>query len=80
MWYMILMPHGTDKTTNMSRLINIATSTLLSGGIIGHGTLGGYISDSVRRALGLGLAEFQDGQAQQEEDDGYCCDQYGEHR
>lgn len=46
----------------MSRLINIATSTLLSGGIIGHGTLGGYISDSVRRALGLGLAEFQDGQ------------------
>lgn len=46
----------------MSRLLNIAASTLLSGGIIGHGTLNGYISDSMRRALGMGLAEFQDGQ------------------
>lgn len=64
MSYMILMRHGTDKFFIMSRLINIATSTLLSGGIIGHGTLGSYISDSVRRTLGFGLAEFQDGQVQ----------------
>lgn len=46
----------------MSRLVNIATSTLLSGGILGNGTLNGYISDSMRRALGMGMAELQDGQ------------------
>lgn len=46
----------------MGRLLNIATSTLLSGGIIGHGSLDGYISDAARRALGMGLAELQDGQ------------------
>lgn len=46
----------------MGRLLNIATSTLLSGGIIGHGSLDGYISDTARRALGMGLAELQDGQ------------------
>lgn len=46
----------------MSRLLNIATSTLLSGGILGHGSLEGYISDAARRALGMGLAEFEDGQ------------------
>lgn len=46
----------------MGRLLNIATSTLLSGGIIGHGSLDGYISDATRRALGMGLAELQDGQ------------------
>lgn len=43
-------------------LFNIALSTLLSGGIIGSGTLGGYLTDSARRALGLGLAQLQDGQ------------------
>lgn len=46
----------------MSRLLNIATSTLLSGGILGQGSLEGYISDSARRALGLGFAELNDGQ------------------
>lgn len=46
----------------MSRLLNIATSTFLSGGVLGHGTFDGYISDAVRRALGMGLAELQDGQ------------------
>lgn len=44
-----------------SRLLNIGASTLLSGGILSHGGLGGYISDAARRAIGLGLAEFQDG-------------------
>lgn len=43
-------------------LVNITLSTLLSGGIIGNGTLGGYLTDSARRALGMGLAELQDGQ------------------
>ncbi|WP_241217444.1 hypothetical protein [Bacteroides gallinarum] len=45
----------------MGRLIQIAASTLLSGGILSGGSLGGYISDATRRALGMGLAEFQDG-------------------
>ena len=44
-----------------SRLLNIGASTLLSGGLLSHGGLAGYISDATRRALGLGLAEFQDG-------------------
>lgn len=44
-----------------SRLLNIGASTLLSGGILSHGGLGGYISDAARRVIGLGLAEFQDG-------------------
>lgn len=46
----------------MGRLFGIAASTLLSGGMISQGSLGGYISDAARRALGMGLAEFQDGQ------------------
>jgi hypothetical protein len=46
----------------MGRLIQIAASTLLSGGILSGGSLGGDISDATRRALGMGLAEFQDGQ------------------
>ena len=45
----------------MSRLINIGKSVLLSGGIISHGSLGNYIGDAARRAIGMGLAEFQDG-------------------
>lgn len=45
----------------MSRLLNIGKSVLLSGGIIGSGSLGSYISDAARRGLGMGLAEFQDG-------------------
>lgn len=44
-----------------NRLLNIGASTLLSGGLISHGGLAGYISDATRRALGLGLAEFQEG-------------------
>ena len=46
----------------MGRLIQIAASTLLSGGILNHGSLGGYISNATRLALGMGLAELQDGQ------------------
>lgn len=42
--------------------INIALSTLLSGGILSNGTLGGYLTDTARRALGLGLAQLKDGQ------------------
>lgn len=45
----------------MSRLWNIGKSVLLSGGIISGGSLGGYISNAARRAIGMGLAEFQDG-------------------
>ena len=45
----------------MGRLQNIGISTLLSGGLINHYTLGGYISDAARRALGMGLAHLQDG-------------------
>ena len=40
----------------------MAASTLLSGGILNNGTLGGYISNATRLALGMGLAELQDGQ------------------
>lgn len=45
-----------------SRLLNIGLSSLLSGGVIGNGTLGGYLSDAARRALGMGLSELHDGQ------------------
>lgn len=45
----------------MSRLLKIGVSTLLSGGILGHGSLGGYIADAARRAMGIGLAHFEDG-------------------
>ena len=45
----------------MSRLLNIGVSTLLSGGILSHGTLAGYVSDAARRALGMGLAHFKAG-------------------
>ena len=34
-----------------SRLLNIGASTLLSGGILSHGGLGGYISDAARRVI-----------------------------
>ena len=46
-----------------SRLLNIGASTLLIGGILSHGGLGGYISEAARRAIGLGLAVFMDGTA-----------------
>lgn len=46
----------------MSRLINIGVSTLLSGGIIGSAE--NYVSDTARRALGMGLSQFSDGQVQ----------------
>lgn len=42
-------------------LKGIAKATLLSGGLISHGSVEGYIADSARRALGLGLAHFEDG-------------------
>lgn len=44
-----------------NELKGLAKATLLSGGVISHGSVSGYISDSARRALGLGLAHFQDG-------------------
>lgn len=44
-----------------SRLLKIGASTLLSGGLISHGSLGGYVADVSRRALGIGAAHFQDG-------------------
>lgn len=46
----------------MGKLINLGVSTLLSGGILNHGSLSGYIGDATRRALGIGLSEFGDGQ------------------
>jgi hypothetical protein len=39
----------------------LAKATLLSGGVISNGSVSGYVSDAARRALGMGLAEFQDG-------------------
>ena len=42
-------------------LFSIGASTLLSGGIIGGGTIGGYIGETARRALGMGYSEFTDG-------------------
>ena len=45
----------------MSKLLKIAKSTLLSGGIISHGSMNNYIADATRRAIGMGLAHFQDG-------------------
>jgi hypothetical protein len=42
-------------------LKGLAKATLLSGGVVSHGSVSGYVSDAARRALGLGLAEFQDG-------------------
>lgn len=45
----------------MNKLISIGLSTLLSGGIASHGTIDGYISDSMRRILGIPLGAMQDG-------------------
>lgn len=45
----------------MSRLLKIGASALISAGIISHGSLGGYVADASRRAIGIGLAHFQDG-------------------
>ena len=46
----------------MSRLLQIATSTLLSGGVVGGGSWMGYISNATRQAIGMGLAELSEGQ------------------
>lgn len=46
---------------NINHLKGLGKATLLSGGIISHGSVEGYISDSARRLLGMGLSEFQDG-------------------
>lgn len=46
----------------MNRILDIGKSVLLSGGIINHGSLEGYITDGARRALGMGISQFQDGQ------------------
>lgn len=61
MWFTTLMQVGTVKFKIMSRLWNIGKSILLSGGIVSNGSLGGYIGNAARRALGMGLSEFQDG-------------------
>lgn len=53
---------GIIKKVKGNRLLSIGVSTLLSGGVIGNGTLGGYLSNAARRALGMGLAELHDGQ------------------
>jgi len=45
----------------MDRLVGIGVSTLLSGGVISGGTPGGYVADAARRAMGIGLAHFEDG-------------------
>lgn len=47
----------------MSRLLSIGGSILGSGGILNNGTLGGYIGEAARVAMGMGLAERADGQA-----------------
>lgn len=39
----------------------LAKATLLSGGVVSHGSVSGYVSDATRRALGIGLAHFEDG-------------------
>lgn len=39
----------------------VAKEALLSGGVTSHGSVSGYVSDSARRLLGMGLAHFQDG-------------------
>jgi hypothetical protein len=39
----------------------LTKATLLSGGVVSHGSVSGYISDAARRALGIGLAHFEDG-------------------
>ncbi|MDR2914008.1 MAG: DUF6046 domain-containing protein [Tannerella sp.] len=44
-----------------SQLKGLAKATLLSGGVISHGSVSGYIPDAARRALGMGLAGFRDG-------------------
>ncbi len=44
----------------MSRLWSIAGSILASGGILGAGSIGGYIGDTARRALGAGLSSLTD--------------------
>lgn len=41
---------------------NLGISSLISGSIISGGSAMNYVSDSARRALGMGLAQFQDGQ------------------
>ena len=43
-------------------LAGLATSTILSGGIVNHGSLQGYISNAARQTLGLGLSSMTDGQ------------------
>lgn len=45
----------------MGKIINIGASTLLSGGIAGHGNAENYLGDIARRSLGMGLSQFADG-------------------
>lgn len=44
-----------------SRLIKIGLNTLMSGGMVGYGSLDSYIGNAARHALGLSFANFQDG-------------------
>lgn len=41
------------------QVIKIGVSTLLSGGLLSHGSLGGYVADAARRSMGIGLAHFR---------------------
>ncbi|WP_459686458.1 DUF6046 domain-containing protein, partial [Viscerimonas tarda] len=42
-------------------ILGLTKATLLSGGVVSHGSVTGYVSDAARRALGIGLAHFEDG-------------------
>lgn len=46
----------------MGRLINIGATTIIGGGITGSGSAENYVSDTARRALGMGLSQLTDGQ------------------
>ena len=45
----------------MNRFVKIGAKTLLSEGVLSHGSLDSYVADATRRAVGIGLAHFQDG-------------------
>ncbi|GAB6013494.1 hypothetical protein MK137Hg34_000305600, partial [Viscerimonas tarda] len=45
----------------MMDILGLTKATLLSGGVVSHGSVTGYVSDAARRALGIGLAHFEDG-------------------
>ncbi|MFR9543748.1 MAG: DUF6046 domain-containing protein [Rikenellaceae bacterium] len=48
----------------MGRLLSIGASSLVSGGVMGNGSLAGYIGTAARKTIGMGLSEFSDGGVQ----------------